>query len=80
MTPASSQEQDTEVAPVIERNISAVLAHRQQHDRQRSRQERLADAIGRFAGSLASIYVHLVLFGSPSTSGGRRSIVSTRPS
>lgn len=53
----------TDVASVVERNIAALLDHRRKHDRQRTRSEQVADAIGRFAGSLASVYAHLVYFG-----------------
>lgn len=48
---------------VVERNIAAVLARRKRDEIQRGRQDRLADAISRFTGSMLFVYIHLVLFG-----------------
>jgi uncharacterized membrane protein len=48
---------------VVERNIAALLAHRRRSNDARSAPERLADAIGRFAGSMASVYFHAFVFG-----------------
>jgi uncharacterized membrane protein len=48
---------------VVERNISALLAHRTQSEGRRSAQQRIADAVGRFVGSMASVYLHLLVFG-----------------
>jgi uncharacterized membrane protein len=51
------------LAHVVERNIEALLEHRRELEGSRSREERLADAITRFTGSLRFVYIHLVLFG-----------------
>lgn len=51
------------LAPVIEKNINALLARRQQDERCRGWQDRVADAISRFTGSMLFVYIHLVLFG-----------------
>lgn len=48
---------------VVERNIAAILERRQQDEERRSPQERLADAVSRFAGSMLFVYIHLALFG-----------------
>ncbi|HEX8903281.1 MAG TPA: DUF1003 domain-containing protein [Longimicrobiaceae bacterium] len=51
------------LAGVVERNIRAILARRQMEERQKSASERIADGITRFTGSMAFVYIHLVLFG-----------------
>lgn len=54
---------DAELAGVVERNIEALVAHRRREDEKRSRQERIADAITRFTGSMRFVYIHLVVIG-----------------
>jgi uncharacterized membrane protein len=49
---------------VVDRNVSALAALRSRHLEQRSLQNRIADAITRFAGGMPCIYLHAVLFGS----------------
>jgi uncharacterized membrane protein len=51
------------LARVVTRNIEALVGHRRELEGNRSRQERLADAITRFTGSLRFVYIHLLLFG-----------------
>jgi uncharacterized membrane protein len=51
------------LAGVVERNIRAILARRQMDDAAKPRSERVADGITRFTGSMAFVYIHLVLFG-----------------
>ncbi|HEX8242227.1 MAG TPA: DUF1003 domain-containing protein, partial [Longimicrobium sp.] len=51
------------MAGVVERNIRAILARRQMDDRAKATEERVADTITRFTGSMAFVYIHLVLFG-----------------
>jgi uncharacterized membrane protein len=51
------------MARVVERNIRALLEHRQEQQVTRTRQERIADAITRFAGSMKFVYIHLTVFG-----------------
>ena len=45
----------------LERNILALSERRRSERAQRSRQERVADAITRFTGSMAFVYLHLAL-------------------
>jgi uncharacterized membrane protein len=52
------------LATVVERNIQALLVHRRDEEENRSGQERIADAITRFTGSMRFVYIHLVVFGS----------------
>ncbi len=50
------------LAHVVERNIRALLERRKQEDTAKSAQDRLADTITRFAGSMVFVYIHLALF------------------
>lgn len=52
-----------DLARVVERNIQALLSRRQQEDASRRLQDRLADRITRFTGSMAFVILHLFLFG-----------------
>ena len=51
------------MAQVVERNITALIERRKQADRQKGWQERLADKITRFTGSMIFVYLHLVVYG-----------------
>lgn len=51
------------LASVLHRNVQALLEHRQEELRRRTTQEKFADGVTKFAGSLASIYIHAILFG-----------------
>jgi uncharacterized membrane protein len=51
------------MARVVERNITALLARRRQEEKTRGWQDRAADAITRFTGSMRFVYLHLAIFG-----------------
>lgn len=51
------------LSSVLERNIEALQRRRQREEKQASVQERIADAITRFTGSLRFVYLHLAYFG-----------------
>src|SRR5690242_10418820 len=51
------------LAPVLDRNIEALRDRRLREERAASWQERIADAITRFTGSLLFVYIHLAVFG-----------------
>jgi uncharacterized membrane protein len=51
------------MARIVERNIQELLARRQAEEARRTWQERLADAVTTFAGSLTFVFLHLALFG-----------------
>jgi len=51
------------LAGVVHRNINALLEVRAQQQRAKSAQDRAADAITAFTGSMAFVYLHLFLFG-----------------
>jgi uncharacterized membrane protein len=48
---------------VLERNIDALRRKREEEERKASLQDRIAQAITRFTGSMVFVYVHLVLVG-----------------
>ncbi|WP_088536903.1 DUF1003 domain-containing protein [Geobacter sp. DSM 9736] len=51
------------MAAVVDRNIAALLTRRQSEEKAKGLQERLADAITRFTGSMLFVYIHIVIFG-----------------
>ena len=55
---------DQGMAAVVNRNIEALLERRQTVEKTKGLQERVADAITAFTGSMPFVYIHLVLFGS----------------
>lgn len=51
------------MAEVVERNIKVLMQRRLQEDKQRRPNEKVADAVTRFTGSMVFVYLHLLLFG-----------------
>ena len=51
------------MAPVLARNIAALLAVKKEKDAARPARDRVADAISRFTGSMTFVYLHLSVFG-----------------
>jgi uncharacterized membrane protein len=62
-TTSGGHDRQPRMAAVVERNIDALLARRQREERAKGWQDRLADAITRFTGSMPFVYLHLALFG-----------------
>lgn len=54
---------DQTMASVVNRNIEALLQRRKAEERGKSAQERIADAITAFTGSMTFVYIHIVIFG-----------------
>ena len=52
-----------EMANVVERNVNALLNRKKEETRKRNLKERIVDSITAFAGSMFSVYLHLILFG-----------------
>lgn len=52
-----------ELAPILARNISALQQRTEKERRTASWQERTADAITRFTGSMTFVFIHLTVFG-----------------
>jgi uncharacterized membrane protein len=50
-------------APVLDRNIGALVERRRREEREKPAQHRFADRITQFTGSLRFVYIHIVLFG-----------------
>jgi uncharacterized membrane protein len=55
--------QPGEFAQINDRNIQALIAKRCEEEEQRTTQERMADSITRFTGSMTFVYLHLTIFG-----------------
>lgn len=51
------------LSPVLERNIEALQRRRRREEQEASLEERIADAITRFTGSMRFVYLHLAAFG-----------------
>lgn len=51
------------MARIIERNIDALLRRLRQEEKQKTGEEKLADNVTRFTGSMLFVYIHLTLFG-----------------
>jgi uncharacterized membrane protein len=61
--PHSPENANKGLAPILERNIQTLLRRRTEEDRQRSLQEKIADNITRFTGSMAFVYIHVLWIG-----------------
>ena len=63
MHPASEEEHDNPaLSKVIERNIRTIIQLRLKSDRERSLQDRGADAVTGFSGSKTFVYLHVLWF------------------
>lgn len=51
------------MAEIVERNIASLLEQRKQEEQDKSVQDKIADMITSFAGSMAFVYIHLCIFG-----------------
>lgn len=52
-----------EMSQVVERNIRALVERRQQEERERNLENKVADSITRFVGSMTFVYIHIAFFG-----------------
>lgn len=52
------------MAYIVERNIKALLDRAKQEEANKTTEEKIADHITRFTGSMAFVYIHLFIFGS----------------
>ncbi len=53
----------TQMASIVERNIQTLLEHRREFEKRRGLQDKLADSITRFTGSMIFVYLHMLIFG-----------------
>jgi len=51
------------MAGVIDRNVAALLKRREQEKAATNREDKIADAISNFAGSMKFVYLHVVIYG-----------------
>lgn len=51
------------MSPVLERNIQALVERRRREQAEATTQQKLADFITAFAGSMGFVYLHLAAFG-----------------
>src|SRR5687767_13981031 len=55
--------QPKELAPVLERNIRSLYLRRQREEAAATLEERIAQAITDFTGSMTFVYLHIAIFG-----------------
>ena len=55
-------EQDTLLSQVVRENIRSIVEHRKEAIRRRNLQERVADVITKFSGSMWFVYLHILWF------------------
>ena len=60
---AEEEQKTTRLAAVVERNVRSLLERRQQVEQKKGFQQRLADAITHFTGSMRFVYIHALLYG-----------------
>lgn len=53
----------TSMAEVVDRNIHALIQRRKREDRERPLQDKIADKVTAFTGSMTFVFIHLVVFG-----------------
>ncbi len=67
MQPARQQQQGpapgSELAHVVDRNIRTLIRRRQAEERRKPVEDKVADSITAFTGSMVFVYLHLVIFG-----------------
>lgn len=63
MTPQEQGRDSDALSRTIARNITALMAHERATQRQARLEDRIADKVTRFAGSMLFVVLHLVLFG-----------------
>ena len=56
-------EEEPTLNAIIQENIETILEHRRQAAKRRTLQERIADFITRFSGSMVFVFVHVIWFG-----------------
>ena len=60
---AEEEQKTSRLAGVVERNVRSLLARRQHVEQKKGFQQRLADAITRFSGSMRFVYIHALIYG-----------------
>jgi uncharacterized membrane protein len=57
-----NKESSATMAYVVERNIKALLERRKEEEKAKSTEEKIADNITRFTGSMMFVYIHFFMF------------------
>jgi uncharacterized membrane protein len=60
---AEEQQKPVRLAGVVERNVRSLVARRQHLEQQKSLEQRVADSITRFTGSMRFVYIHALIYG-----------------
>ena len=60
---ADQQQESARLAGVVERNVRSLVARRELSERRKSLDQRFADAITRFTGSMRFVYIHALIYG-----------------
>src|SRR5437763_16894852 len=60
---AKEQQNPGRLAGVVERNVRSLVARRQHLEKQKGLEQRIADAITCFTGSMRFVYIHAVVYG-----------------
>lgn len=63
MSDAEEKPEAEGMADVVDRNIEALLARKQLEEQCDKFQDRMANGITRFTGSMPFVYIHLIIFG-----------------
>jgi len=61
--PRAAADQSPGLSSILARNIQALSERRMREDAQATAQQRLAEAVTRFAGSMVFVYIHLAIAG-----------------
>ena len=59
----NTESENPELAGVVHRNISSLVEMRNAEERKKSLQEKTADLLTKFSGSMTFVYVHAIWFG-----------------
>jgi uncharacterized membrane protein len=54
---------NSDIRHVVERNIASLVERSREAEQKRSREQRIADAVTRFTGSMRFVYIHLLIYG-----------------
>jgi uncharacterized membrane protein len=63
MASSSKATNPAQMAKIVERNIAALLNRRKKEEAGRTFEEKIADGVTRFTGSMFFVYLHLAIFG-----------------
>src|SRR5687768_6572009 len=63
MSSSTKAKSPDRMAAIVERNIAALLQRQKREEASKTVEERIADSVTRFTGSMFFVYLHLLLFG-----------------